>query len=149
MGFFRWIVIHKFCEQQFDGVFVEFILSPAMHMDSWLKSWSSIVYWGECDLKFKFKPFSIKFLMTFECESVLFFCPKIRFNRNKVDRAPPGTFQSTNFQLPKKLYIMPALKFICFVHVISTKYSRCRGNWARWLFGNLILFCLFISKNWH
>lgn len=44
---FRWIVVHKLCEQQFDSVFVEFVLSSAMHLDPRFKSWSSIIHWGK------------------------------------------------------------------------------------------------------
>lgn len=46
---FRWTPWfgHKLFQQFIERFFVEFILSPAMHLDSWLKSWSTIIHWGK------------------------------------------------------------------------------------------------------
>lgn len=44
---FRWIVVHKLCKQQCNGIFVEFILSSTMPLDPRLESWSSIIHWGK------------------------------------------------------------------------------------------------------
>lgn len=47
--YFRWTPWfgHKLFQQFIERFFVEFILSPAMHLDSRLKSWSTIIHWGK------------------------------------------------------------------------------------------------------